>query len=162
MDVGTPKKRRKRIKVRETLRRFYWNSVVMRLNRLAYLHHIVDSCSPDDMYEVEQEIEEILTIETQIWLKRANGVHVAVSDIPLPEGVKSYWIEGRYGYAQSHLDWDTLRKFKALVEEKEYERKKRKHDEREIWFKWFTAIAATIAALASLLTLYFSHWKEPK
>jgi len=139
--------------------RIYWGCV-KRVSRLAYLHHVVDSCSPDSFCEVEDEVHEILVTESGKWCKRANKVHVAVSDIQLPEGATSHWNESNYGHG-SYIGWDTLRKFKKLVEDAEYERRKRKREGRELWVKWFTAVAATIAALASLLTLYFSHWSGP-
>src|SRR5258708_4130820 len=100
-------------KLRRTIRKRYWN-VVKRVNRLAYLNHVVSSAP--DMYE---EMEEIQAIETRQWIKRGYRVHLDVNDIPIPEGQGPHWIDGSAG---SFVAWDTLRKFKKMVEDAEYER----------------------------------------
>jgi hypothetical protein len=143
------------------VKRLYW-ALVNRVNRLTYLHHLVDNCHPDSLYDYEQEIEELLMTESRIWIKRAERVHVAVSDIPFADPAKtSHWNVCHYFEGMQYLDWDTLRKFKALIEDKEYERRRRTHEGREIWIKWVTVVAAIIGAVASLMT-YFSHGKPSK
>src|SRR5437762_103479 len=106
-------------------KRFYWNEVVKRFNRLAYLHHIVDMSS--ESLECEDEIDEILSIETYRWEKRGLKVHLVIRDVPLPEGER-HFIDGQYG---SVATWEALRRFKKLVEDAEYERDRRKREGRE-------------------------------
>src|SRR5678815_4712131 len=104
----------------------YWN-VVKHFNRLAYLKNLLDKAY--DASDYQEEIDEVLTTETDIWNKRASKVHVSVADIPLPEGYKSHWGEGMTG---PYIKWDSLRKLKKLVEDAEYERKRRKREGREL------------------------------
>jgi hypothetical protein len=108
----------------------------------------------DDYWETS---EQILAIESETWTKRGYKVHVSVTEIPLPNGETSYWVDGNSG---RHLNWDVLRQLKKRIEDAEYGRSRRKREGREIWIKWFTAIAATIGAigeLATLLNLYLTN-----
>jgi hypothetical protein len=129
------------------IRGWYWQ-LVKRVNRLAYLHHVLD-CLPDD--DVDWDIsEEIMAIESELWSKRGYKVHVSVTDIPLPKDETSHWQSGSSG---KYIGWNALRQLKKKVEDAEYERSRRKREGREMWIKWFTAIAATIGALGGLATL---------
>ncbi len=120
---------------------------MMRVNYLKYLHHVVDTTF--DSVDCEQEMEEILVIESEMWRKRANKVHVSSCDIPLPEG-KQLWHACRYQQYETYLNGDTLRKLKRLVEDAEYERAKRKRDKHESWVKWVTALAAIVGAVTGV------------
>jgi hypothetical protein len=131
--------------------RFYWDELVKRLNRLAYLKHVIATSD-----YLEDEIEEALSIETYQWEKRGVKVNLVMRDVPLPKGEKLY-SDSMYGEIPT---WETLRHFKKMVEDAEYERDKRKREGREIGVKYFTAVAATLAALASLANLYLSSFKK--
>jgi len=136
----------------------YWN-LVNRFNRLAYLHHVAETESDSEDFDIET-YEEILAIETRIWVERGNKVHVGVTDI-LDPGYNPHeiWLQSPTG---TYVEYTTLRKFKKLVEDAEYGRSKRKREGRESWIKWITAGAAIIAALGTLLSLYWtSHGKKP-
>src|ERR1051325_1408285 len=141
------------LRLRRGIQALYWN-IMKRVNRLAYLHYVVDNA--EDLCDCIEDAEEILCRETDIWTKRGYRVHASIGDIPLPEGRKAHWEDGSWGWGR-YVDWDTLRKFKKIVEDAEYERSKRKWEGREIWIKWFTATVAAVAALASLLNLYLSY-----
>src|SRR5580704_4907730 len=128
----------------------YWN-LVEKVNRLAYLHHLAENDSDSDDFDIET-YEEILTIETRIWVKRGRKVHVAVNDIIDPgQNLHEIWLQSPTG---TYVEYETLRKFKKLVEDAEYERSKRQREGRESWIRWITAGAAIIAALGTLLSLY--------
>jgi hypothetical protein len=132
-----------------SVKSMYW-SVVKKFNRLAYLRHIVDSSLGSDDLDWEY-YEEMLTIETRIWINRGTKVHLAISDVPHKEGDHP-WKEGSYG---RFVEWDTLRKFKKVVEDGEYERNRRRRE-------WITAIGVIVAALGALANLYFTLWgKKP-
>jgi hypothetical protein len=152
--MGQVKRSRLR-NLRNAVKRKYWY-IVKRFNRLAYLNHVVSSAP--DMYE---ELEEIQAIETRQWVKRGYRVHLDVNDIPVCEDQGPHWIDGSAG---RFVAWDTLRKFKKMVEDAEYERNRRKREGREIWIKWFTAGFAAVGALgglATLINLYLTYRKKP-
>jgi hypothetical protein len=135
-----------RRRLRWWMRKRYW-SAVKHFNRLAYLRNVLDTA--DDPFEYEQEMDELLATETSRWVKRAFNVHVSVSDIPLKQGEASHWKDSHTGFGK-HFNFETLRKFKKLVEDAEYERKRRNREGRELLIKWFTAVAAAIGALTGL------------
>jgi hypothetical protein len=134
------------------VRRTYWTTIG-HLNRKAYLRHFIDR-DPDDW----ESIEALLCIETGEWTRRGERVNVWITDLPLPEGKTSHWETA--ADRREYLPWDTLRKFKKIVEDGEYERNRRKREGRELWVKYFTAGAAAIAALAALLNLYFTSRRK--
>src|SRR5260370_3029956 len=147
-------------RLRRAIRKQYWN-VVNRFARLAYLNHIVDGV--EDERNCLGEIEEIQAIETGQWTKRGYRVHLSITDLPLPEGQSSHWQQGITS-RDSYVDWDTLRNFKKMVEDAEYEKKRRKREGREMWVKWFTALAASVGALgglATLISLYLTYRTNP-
>jgi hypothetical protein len=127
--------------------------VVKLLNRKAYLRHAADNpdCDPED-------IQALLCLDTNKWVRRGARVNVWVDDIPLPEGVRTHW-ETAYDGA-GYVPWDTLRKLQKIVEDAEYEKSRRRREGRELWVKYFTAIAAALAALASFANLYFSYTRK--
>ncbi|HEY4359376.1 MAG TPA: hypothetical protein VGN17_00305 [Bryobacteraceae bacterium] len=126
-------------------RRFVLNSLKKTIDR-AY-----------DMSDCEEEIERVLDIETALWTKRAYRVYLSIDDLPMGSDETSLWRQNSFSPG-SHLSWDALQKLKKMVEEAEYERRRRKHEGREIWIKWFTAIAAAIAAATGV----FLAWKGRK
>jgi hypothetical protein len=140
-------------RLRRAITNWYWN-VVNRFSRLAYLHHVLDGVGADELSNYGEEIEEIQALETEQWTRRGFRVHLSVNDIPVAEGQQPHWIEGATG---SFVDWDTLRRFKKMVEDAEYERSRRKREGREMWVKWFTAAAAAIAGVAALMNLYLTY-----
>lgn len=139
-------------RLRNGITRVYWNAIG-HLNRKAYLRHFIDR-DPDDL----DSIEALLCIETGEWTRRGEKVNVWVTDLPLPEGKTTHWATAFDG--RDYIPWDTLRQFKKIVEDAEYETGRRRREAREFWVKYFTAGAAATAALASLLNLYFSSRKK--
>ncbi len=145
-------KSRRLIRLRRRVNTFRWN-VVKKFNRLAYLTHIVDSSFGSDDFDGEL-YEEMLAIDTRIWLNRGTKVHLAITDVARTDDDSPYrlWSESPYG---RFVDWDTLRKFKKLVEDAEYERNRRRRE-------WLTAIGVIVAALGALANLYFTlRGKKP-
>jgi hypothetical protein len=135
-----------RRRMRWWLRKRYW-SMVKHFNRVAYLRNVLETAP--DPFDYEEERDELLATETSIWVKRASKVHVSVSDIPLPPEETSHWKQSNTGWGE-YFNWDTLRKFKKMVEDAEYEHKRRNREGRELLIKWFTAVAAAIGALTGL------------
>jgi hypothetical protein len=129
-----------------------WWRIVARLNRKAYLRHAADN--PHGDWEA---VEELLSLETEEWNQRGAKVNVRVSDIPLPEGEQTHW-KGS-GQGRPYIPWDTLCKFRKLVEDAEYEKARRRREGRELWVKYFTAIVAAVAAAASVANLYLCSKK---
>jgi hypothetical protein len=136
-------------KLRWTLRNYYWQ-IIRRINVKAYLRHEIDN-DPDG-YDWESR-QSLVDIEYSEYLKRANRLHVSLSDVPLPETSSSHWKQDDEG--ERHLSDTTLKHFKQLVENAEYDRDKRRREGKEHCIKWITVIAAIIAALASLYVALF-------
>jgi len=130
--------------------------VLKHINRIAYLKHVLDEA--EDWSEYFEEVEEVLTTETAIWTKRASKVNVSVVEVPLKQGQTSHWKQGDYGGGR-YIDWDALRRLKILVEDREYELKRRKREGGELWVKWFTAIMAAIGALTGLYLAFVKGTK---
>ena len=72
-------------------------------------------------------------------------LHVAVSDV-IRSDEKSPWSTSASG---TYVDSETLRKFKKLVVDTEYEQNRRRRE-------WLTATGAVVAALGTLLNLYLT------
>jgi hypothetical protein len=139
-------------RLRLAIKRTYWNDVVRKVNYHAYLRHHVDSAYDAD--ELDWDLnEQLAVIETRIWINRGNKVHAGVSDVPRTDpDKKSPWNESPYG---NYIDWQTLRRFKKLVVDYEYERNRRRRE-------WITAIGVIVAALGALANLYLTlRGKKP-
>jgi hypothetical protein len=148
------------VRLRSAARGIYW-SFVEKVNRLAYLRHLLEDSGQEYIEsDIDIEIyEEIQAMETRIWTKRGSDVHTDVTDLVDIAEHEEVWQESSKG---QYIERDTLRKFKKLVEDAEYERSKRRREGRESWIKWITAGAAIIAALGTLLSLYLaSRGKKP-
>lgn len=141
-------------RIRHKIKGPYW-SLVRRLNPKAYLRHEI-ACDPECHDWGSRE--DLLSIETTEWTRRAERIHISVADIPLPEKAESHWKTAYDG--TGYLPYDSLRKLKRAVEDAEYQRDRRKREGREMWVKYFTAGAAALAALASLANLYFTSRKR--
>lgn len=61
---------------------------MLRVNRHAYLLHTTKD--PFCGFEIN---EELLWLTTQEWTRRGEKVNVWIGDVPLPEGVKTPWVE---------------------------------------------------------------------
>ena len=137
--------------------RWYWGCLVKTVNRRAYLNHMLEAVPADEPSNYIEEIDEIHCLESRGWPKRGHRVHLSIDDIPLPEGQSSHWGSAKDG--KPYILSESLRKFKEIVEGREYEYRRRKREGREMWIKRVTAGAAVIAATASLANLLASHCK---
>lgn len=99
--------------------------------------------------------DDLMCIESNEYMKRARRVHVSIYDLPLPDDSGSYWTQTYDG--EHCIKYPTLTKFKKLVEDAEYERRKRRREGKEHWIKWITVIGAIIAALASVYSAFFKN-----
>jgi hypothetical protein len=109
-------------------------------------------------FECAEFDDEVLHIESQEWLARAGSVHISVYDIPLAGEHEGHWATGPYG--DRYLSDKVFRLLKKQVEDAEYERDRRKREQREVRIKYFTATAALLAALASIANLLLSAKKK--
>lgn len=106
----------------------------------------------DELYSRRSPLDDQLEqVRSRKLVRRADRVLVGLDEIPLPQGETAHWTEGSW-----NTSFLTPKSFRALlrrVEDAEYERAKRKREEREAKVKLYTAVAATIAAIAGLLNL---------
>jgi hypothetical protein len=129
----------------------YWK-LVEKFDKHAYLNHLLDSGDPNSDPDGYAELtREAFVIETKKWTKRGMKVNVSVWDVaPRKEGEQGPWRDGETG---SYIEFDTLQKFKRLVEDREYEREKRKREGREAWIKWWTAFFAFFGGVGAIVAL---------
>ena len=106
-------------------------------------------------HECDEFDDELLSLDSTEIGRRASRCHLALNDLPLPEGETSHWHTGSYGSRYIHPK--TLREFTKLVEVAEYERAKRSAELKDFRLKIFTAVSAAAAALASIINLFMSH-----
>lgn len=144
---------RRVLRLKNSINRFWWQ-LVKRVSRRRYFKHLSDADPDGDDPTVHQDY---LFFETRHWQRRAEKVHVSVSDIPLEDG-KSHW---ETGYDRlSYIRWSPLRKLKKLVIDAEYEKTRRKREGRELWVKYVTVVAAVLGAIASLVNLLITAGKK--
>lgn len=108
-------------------------------------------------FECSEFSDQVLSLESHQWMKRAGKVHLSVYDIPLIEH-EEHWDTGPHGDA--FLSDRIFRTLKKQVEAAEYERDHRKRERWEIVVKYGTAGAAFVGALAALLNLYITFHKK--
>lgn len=133
-------------KLKSKINRKFWR-VIRLINPRAYVNYLASD--PHDFMAQEDS----LCFETRYWLKRAYKVHVSVQDVPLGD-LDSHWDTAYDG--ERYIQYNSLRKLKKLIEDAEYENKKRSREGSEIFIKYFTALAALVAALTAIANLIIS------
>lgn len=136
--------------LRKRIQSGYWRALLRIVHRRAYLRHLIYSYSAN-YEEVMPEIDELEVLDTAHWTKRGRAVHLDISDVSLPDGTTSHWRQGMCGLQARS---ESLRKFKIMVENAEYERKRRNREGREVLIKYWTAGTSSLAAIGALVTCY--------
>jgi len=108
-------------------------------------------------FECSEYSDQVRSLESHQWMRRAEKVHLSVYDIPLIEH-EELWETGPHG--TGYLSDRVLRSLQKQVEDAEYERDRRGREGREIWIKYVTGGAALLAAAASIANLILTAHRK--
>ena len=129
----------------------------------SYERDIKAAKDPDEKQFLEMEQytdytvsdDQLLSMDSTEIVRRGMKCHLALQDIPLPQGGVSHWETGNFG--ARYINPKILREFTKAVEAAEYERAKRKHELNDFWIKLATVTFAALAAIAAILNLLIGN-----
>jgi hypothetical protein len=97
------------------------------------------------MCEYEEELWHLESLDLE---RRGETVHISLQEIAPGISALEYWEDGAFG--KNYIKRELFRKYAKAIEDREYERKKRKREGLDYLVKVWTAIAATIGAVGTV------------